>query len=52
MIFTLLLTLSKKKVDLSKLKAFADDNLNVSQAMEFVFSRLENIVEKGENAGK
>ena len=37
--------------DLSKLKAFADDNLNVAQMMKCFFDTLENIVGKGENAG-
>ena len=40
-----------KYVDLSKLKIFADDNLNVVQMMEFIFDGEENIVENGENAG-
>ena len=40
-----------KNVDLSKLKAFADDNLNVAEMMGFVFDREENIVGKRENAG-
>ena len=29
---------------MSKLKAFADDNSNVSQIIEFVFLRVENMV--------
>ena len=36
---------------LSKLKAFADDNLNVTQNIKVVFHRIENIVGKEENAG-
>ena len=40
-----------KNVDWSKLKRFADDNLNIAQMMEFSFDRVENIVGKGENAG-
>ena len=36
---------------LSDLKAFADDKLNFSQNIKFVFHRVENIVGKGENAG-
>ena len=36
---------------LSKLKAFADDNLHRVQLMEFLFNRIENIMGKGENAG-
>ena len=38
-------------LDLSKLKAFADDNLNVYQKLKFASGRVENIVGKGENAG-
>ena len=37
--------------DSSKLKAFADDNIKVTQTLTFVLGRVENIVEKGENAG-
>ena len=36
---------------MTKLKAFADDNINVAQLMSPVFDRVENIVGKGENAG-
>ena len=35
---------------LSKLKAFADNNLNVDQKLKFALGRAENIVEKVENA--
>ena len=35
----------------SKLKPFADDNLNVIQKLKFDVGKIENIVEKGENAG-
>ena len=35
---------------LPKLKAFADDKLNVTQNIAVVFHRRENIVEKEENA--
>ena len=35
----------------SKLKAFADENSNVAQMMQFFFDWEENIVGKGENAG-
>ena len=34
-----------------KLKAFADDKINVAQMMISVIDRVENIVGKGENAG-
>ena len=40
-----------KILDVSKLKAFADDKLNVAQMMTYVFDRVENIVGKRENAG-
>ena len=36
---------------LSKLKAFADYEMNVAKMMNYVFDRGENIVGKGENAG-
>ena len=38
-------------LDWLKLKAFADDNLNESSKLKFALGRVENIVEKGENAG-
>ena len=40
-----------KILDLSKLKAFADDHFEVAQMVQFCFDRVENIVGKGENAG-
>ena len=40
-----------KTLDQTKLKAFADDKLNVTKMMISVFDRVENIVEKGEIAG-
>ena len=44
--------LSDDKIsDWSKLKAFADDKLNVTQNIKVVFHRTENIVGKEENAG-
>ena len=33
------------------MKTFADDNLNVTPMNEFELERVENIVERGENAG-
>ena len=36
---------------LPKLKAYADDKLNVTQVMKVVFHRIANIVGKEENAG-
>ena len=40
-----------KILNLSKFKAFADDNINVTQKEKVVFGRVENIVGKAENAG-
>ena len=37
-------------MDLSKLKAFADDKMNVAKNLKIVLGRVENIVGKGENA--
>ena len=34
---------------ISKLKAFADNNFIVAQMVQFLFLRVENIVEKGGN---
>ena len=38
-------------LDLSKLKAFANDEINVDSKFEFVLGRGENNLGKGENAG-
>ena len=35
----------------TKLKAFAEDRINVAKMMISVFNSLQNIVGKGENAG-
>ena len=40
-----------KILDRSNLKAFAEDEINVTEKLKFVLGRAENIVEKGENAG-
>ena len=40
-----------KFLDRSKLKAFADYKINVTQKLKFDLERVENIVGKGENAG-
>ena len=40
-----------KIFDLSKLKAFADEKINVNKKLKFYLGRVENIVGKGENAG-
>ena len=37
-------------LDLSKLKAFADDKINVNEIIKFGLEWVENIVERGENA--
>ena len=41
----------EKMLGLPKLKAFADDKLNVTQNVEAFFPRIENIMGKEENAG-
>ena len=38
-------------LDWSKLRAFANNKMNVNKNLKFVLERVENIVEKGENAG-
>ena len=38
-------------LDWSKLRAFADDKLNLAEKLKFVLESIENIVGKGENAG-
>ena len=35
----------------SKLKAFADDKINVTEKLKLVLGRVEKIVGKGEDAG-
>ena len=40
-----------KILDWSKLKAFADEKINVTKQLKFGKGRVENIVGKGENAG-
>ena len=45
-------TLSNDKFsDWSKLKAFADDKLNLTENLKLELEMVENIVGKGENAG-
>ena len=34
-----------------KLKALAEDNLDITEIVIYVFNRVENILGKGENAG-
>ena len=40
-----------KILDMTKLKAFADDKIDVAQMIVSVFDRVENIVGKGKNDG-
>ena len=40
-----------KILALTKLKAFADDKFSIAKMMIPLFDQVENIVEKGENAG-
>ena len=50
--FNLLNSLPNDKfLDVIKLKAFADDELNVAKTTIFLFDRAENTVGKEENAG-
>ena len=42
---------SDRFLNLSKLKAFGDDKINVTEKLKFEFARVEIIVGKGENAG-
>ena len=42
---------SDKFLNLSKLKAFGDDKINVTEKLKFVCARVKIIVGKGENAG-
>ena len=40
-----------KTISWSKIKAFADDKIKIAKMFIFIFDMVENIVEKGENAG-
>ena len=40
-----------KILDVTRLRAFADDKIDVAQMMISVFDTVEKIVGKGENAG-
>ena len=40
-----------KNLDLSKLKAFAEDKINVTKQLEFVLGKEKTLWEKGENDG-
>ena len=41
---------NNKILDQSQLKAFADDELDVTQNIKLVFYRVQKIIEKDENA--
>ena len=52
MCYLLLNSLPNDKIlNWSKLKAFADDKISVTEKLKLVLGRVENIVGKGENAG-
>ena len=42
---------NNKMLDITKLKAFADDKLNIAKMTISLYDRVENTVGKGENAG-
>ena len=42
---------NNKFLDLPKLKAYADDKINMTEKLKFFRARVENMVGKGENAG-
>ena len=44
-------TVGKGEIACYKLKALADDKLNIAKMITFLLGRIENIVRKGENAG-
>ena len=50
MVFNYLL--NDKTIHRRNFKTFADDNLNVTEMAKLIFDRVENIVGKGENAGR
>ena len=43
--------LNDENLDWSKLKVFADNQINANKYLKFGLKRVENIVGKGENAG-
>ena len=43
--------LKSKSLEWTKLKVFSDLNSDVAKMIKFVLKRVENVVEKGENAG-
>ena len=42
--------LNDKILDMTKLKTFADDKLNIAKVIIFLFDRVEKTVRKRENA--
>ena len=50
-VFPLSILSRREKKYLSKLKALADDKLNVPKSIQFVYLTVETIVGHGENAG-
>ena len=42
---------NKKILGQSKVKAFADDKINLTEKLKFVLGRVKSIVGQGENAG-
>ena len=42
---------NNKILNLSKLKAFADNKINVTEKLKLLLEMVENIMKKGENAG-
>ena len=44
-------SLQNNILDWSKMNAFADDKINVSEKLKLLLGTVENIVGKGENAG-
>ena len=40
-----------KNLDLSQLKALADNNINVTHKLKYVLGRVENVLGKGEARG-
>ena len=49
--YCLTLYQTTKFLDWSRLKACADDNINVTKKLILVLGRVENIMGKGENTG-
>ena len=50
-VWTRLKLSNNRKWDLSQLKGFADEEINVNEELKLALGWVENIVGKGENAG-